>query len=308
MKETKLKRIWEGRRGSSVVLFTVMFTIIIGFTALTVDVGSVVLEKSRLSSAVDAAALAGVQELVANSANTQTMVRNYLDKNIQGLDQSTIAVNSSEHWVKVTAVKQVDYFFAGILGLSSQNITAEARAKAENISSLAGTRPLAVIHQTFNYGTRYTLKEGAGDGNSGNYAAISLGGNGGSVYRDNLLYGYPGVIKVGDIIPTETGNISGTTQTCINHLVNSCSHSPQCTYQYYNKNCSRIILIPVVNTLDVNGKKNIKVLGFATFFLEGTVNQGGHTDVVGRFITYSANGETSSTINDYGTYGIKLVN
>ena len=108
-------------------------------------------------------------------------------------------------------------------------------------------------------------------------------------------------------MPTETGNIAGTTETSINQLIHQCNHTPECTYDYYNKNCPRIMFIPVVNTLQVNGKKYVKVLGFATFFVEGVTNHAGQADVVGRFITYFMEGETSSRIDDYGTYGIRLI-
>ena len=194
-----------------------------------------------------------------------------------------------------------------MLGETIGNITATAIAKAETIKSMTGTRPLAVVQQTFEYGKQYTLKEGASDGISGNYAAMSLGDNGSNTYQDNILYGYAGVVTVGDLIPTQTGNMVINTVQSINTLINGCTHTPACTYDSYNSTCTRIISIPVVSTLDINGKKYVKVLGFATFFLEGVNNSGGHADIIGRFITYSAQGETSSAVNDYGTYGIRLV-
>lgn len=299
--------LFSSRKGTSSIVFALAFTVIIGMTALTIDVGQVVFEKSRLSSAMDSAALAGAQELIANSSNTENLVNAYVMKNVGTLKQVNVKVSGSDKTVEVQGVKTVENYFARIFGKDAQDISALAKAKVENIKSLTGARPLAVVQQTFVYGQVYTLKEGAGDGTSGNYAAIALGGTGGSTYRDNLLDGYSGKITVGDMIQTETGNISGTTETCINQLVHGCTHSPQCTYQSYNSSCSRIIFIPIVNTLEVNGRKYVKVLGFGTFFLEGVTNHGGQADVTGRFITYSMQGETSSDINDYGTYGIKLV-
>ena len=303
----RLRHKLLSNKGSSAVFFALGLTVVLTCAALAVDIGMVVHEKSRLSAAVDSAALAGAQELVSNTGNTSNVVETYLAKNTGILKQLDIKIESNNRRIEVKGIKTVQNYFARVFGQNSQDISAIARAKVENISSLKGTRPLAVIDQTFVYGQLYTLKEGAGDGTSGNYAAIALGGTGTSVYRDNLLYGYSGAISVGDEIETETGVIAKTTETSINHLINDCGHTPSCNYQYYNKTCSRIIFIPIVNTLDVNGRKYVKVLGFGTFFLEGTVNKGGHTDVIGRFITYHANGETSNEVNDYGTYGIRLV-
>jgi Flp pilus assembly protein TadG len=302
-----MSKLLKSRKGTTFVFFAIVLVVIIAFTSLSVDVGVIVFEKAKLSNTVDAAALAGAQELVTNALNTKNVVNEYISKNNIGLKETTITVSESERYVRVTSSKNVKTYFANVFGNSSKDVTSTAKAQVENISALSGCRPIAVIKQTFIYGNIYVLKEGAGDGFSGNYAAISLGGNGGAVYENNLLNGYSGTIRVGDTIPTETGVIAKKTSNSIATLISRCDHTPPCTYTYYNKNCSRIIFIPVVDTLYVNGKKHIKVLGFATFFLEGAVNSGGQTDIIGRFITYHADGETSPDINDYGTYGIKLV-
>ncbi len=297
----------KSNKGTTFVFFAIILAVIVAFAALSVDIGVVAFERSKLSNAVDSAALAGAQELVTNIDNTRNIVNNYITKNNSGLKETNILVNESERTVEVTSSKTVTNTFAKIFGNNSQDVFATAMARIENISALSGCRPIAVVKQTFIYGNIYTLKEGASDGYSGNYAAIALGGGGASVYENNLLNGYNGTIRVGDKIPTETGVIAKKTSNSIATLISKCSHTPPCTHIYYNKNCSRIIFIPVVDTLYVNGKKHIKVLGFATFFLEGAVNSGGHTDIIGRFITYHADGETSTEINDYGTYGIKLI-
>lgn len=308
MLPTYLKsRILKSEKGVSMVIFTIMLTIIVAFAALTIDIGAVMTDKSKLSAAVDAAALAGVQELIADSGNEVNIINNYISYNIGTIKAINTDITGESKTITVSGIKTAENYFLKIFGLSMDDIYASATAKAENITSMSGTRPLAIVQQDFTYGQVYTLKEGAGDGMTGNYAAMALGGNGASVYGNNLLYGYPGVISVGDKIPTETGNIAGTTQTTIDQLIQQCTHTPICTYDYYNPKCPKIVFIPVVNTLEINGKKYVKVLGFATFFLEGTTNQGGQTDVIGRFITYCMEGETSSEINDYGTYGIRLI-
>lgn len=297
----------NSKKGTSVVFFAIILTAITGFAAFTIDVGLLVFEKAKLSSGIDAAALAGAQELVANPTNAENITNTYIQKNVGSLKQTDILIDSSNRTISVTGYKDISTYFAKVLGLRTMEIKASAKVKVENLSSLKGSRPLAIVQQTFVYGDLYTLKEGAGDGTSGNYSAIALGCSGSSTYLDNLLHGYGSTINVNDEIPTETGNMSGNTEKGINELINGCTHTPPCTYQSYNRNCSRIIFIPIVNTLDVNGKKYVKVLGFGTFFLEGVTNHGGQADVTGRFITYNMQGETSSEVNDYGTYGIRLI-
>lgn len=297
----------KSNKGTSTVIYAVLFAVIVAFAALAVDVGIVFLEKSRLSSAVDAAVLAGAQELISESGNVRNVVDYYIQENNIYPDQIDVSVDKANHTIEIKAFDEINSYFARFLGINEFSISTSAAARVENIKTITGARPLAVIHQDFKYGELYTLKEGAGDGTSGNYAAISLGGAGASIYKNNMLYGYEGTISVSDLIPTETGNMSGTTELTVNHLISQCTHTPPCTHNYYNKTCSRIIFIPVVDTLDVNGRKYVKVLGFGTFFLEGVTSNGGKADVAGRFITYTSNGETSNEINDYGTYGIRLI-
>lgn len=299
--------LFKSQRGTTFVFFAIILTVIVAFAALSVDIGVIAFEKAKLVNTVDSAALAGAQELVTNASNTRNIVNNYITKNNSELNETTITIDEALRSVEVTSSKTVENYFANVFGNASQDVMATAQAKVENISALSGCRPIAVVKQTFIYGNIYVLKEGASDSYSGNYAAIALGGGGASIYEDNLLSGYSGIIRVGDYIPTETGVIAKKTSKSIETLISRCNHTPLCNHTYYNKNCSRIIFIPVVDTLYVNGKKHVKVLGFATFFLEGAVNSGGHTDIIGRFITYHADGETSTEINDYGTYGIRLV-
>lgn len=301
------KAVIKSNRGVSLVIVDVSLTVITICAALSVDVGTAAIGRARLSTALDAAALAGAQEFISNRDDIESIVRTYVEKNTDNLREINTTIDTATKVVQVNGIKTQKSFFARILGVDMFNISVTAAAKIENISSLDGARPLAVVQQDFTYGELYTLKVGAGDGSTGNFGAIALGGSGNTTYRNNLLSGYNGIISVGDQIQTEPGNMAGTTETTINQLVHNCTHSPQCTYESYNRNCSRIIFLPVVDTLNVNGRSYVKVLGFATFFLEGITGHGGHAEVKGRFITYNMDGQTSSDINDYGTYGIRLI-
>ncbi len=296
-------RALSSNKGSALITLSITLTILTVMCALVLDLGNVYAEKSKISKAADASVLAGAQELVTDSLNARNVTQDYILKNETGLKSTTIQIDPDNRGIQVQLIKNVNYFFAQIIGIKNHDVAATARARVENISALSGVRPIAVVQQTFTYGKLYTLKEGGGDGSAGNYAPISLGGSGSSNYEDNLTYGYPYTIKIGDVIMTETGNMAGSTQRAINQLISQSSD----TYDNYSINCPRVIFVPVVNTLTVNGKKAIKVLGFATFFLEGVTSANGQADVVGRFITYCMDGQTSSTAIDFGTYGIKLV-
>ena len=297
----------KGNKGTTTVIFALLLTTILGFAAFTTDIGIIVMERSKLSAAVDSAALAGAQELVVNPENSGTMAQEYVLKNQPEARSISISIDPDNRGIEVSAVETANIYFARVLNNSFADISTLAKARIENIKSLSGARPLAVVQQTFVYGREYTLKEGAGDGTTGNYEALALGGTGGSNYSGNMLDGYEGTISVGDLIYTETGNMAGNTHSTINQLINRCDHDPPCTYDSYKVNCPKVIFVPVVDTLAVNGRKCVRVLGFATFFLGGVTGDSGQADVTGRFITYNMQGETANDIGDFGTYGIRLV-
>jgi Flp pilus assembly protein TadG len=296
--------VLKSTKGTSTILTVFAITIVLGITAFVLDFGVVVLEKTRLAHATDAAALAGARELILGVDDVQNEALYYLNQNQEDLQGTQVDILDEDRQVWVSAEKEVHYLFAKVLGYETKSLHSISKARVENIVALSGVRPIAVVQQTFTYGKVYTLKEGGGDGYHGNYAPISLGGTGSNVYKDNFMNGYNGVIRVGDIIYTETGNMAGGTKTSVQYLLNQSAE----TYDHFTVNCPKVLFVPVVNTLEVNGKKAVEVLGFATFFLEGfSESQGGQVDVTGRFISYCMDGETSTGISDFGTYGVRLV-
>ena len=170
-----------------------------------------------------------------------------------------------------------------------------------------GIRPFAIEQQTLNFEQTYTLKEGAGSGSNGNYGGLALGGNGASTYVSNIVDGYNGYLRVGDFVDTEPGNMSGPTAQGINTLISHCTHVPECTYNHYSTNCPRIITVIMVETLDVNGRAPVKIVGFAKFFLMGVDGHGRESIVTGKFLRTVTTGELGENQTNFGLMGVKLI-
>src|SRR5687767_15097146 len=69
MNTSRLLRLLRARRrGGTTVMIALMAPVLVGFTALTVDVGRLYVRKQALSNGVDAAALAGGRELPSEQA------------------------------------------------------------------------------------------------------------------------------------------------------------------------------------------------------------------------------------------------
>lgn len=299
---------FKSEKGTAIIILALGMTVVLGFSALVVDVGVVMYEKSNISNAVDAAALAGAQELIYNKDNAINVVNQYLEAN--GVDPLDVEVvlSDSDTKLSVTANKEVNYYFARILGFENGNVEVNCVAKCAPISGVyEGIRPFAIEQQTLDFGQTYTLKAGGGCGSNGNYGALALGGNGACNYKSNIINGYNGHLKVGDYVTTEPGNMSGPTSQGINALINQCNHSPECDSEQYDIDCPRIITAIIVENLDVNGRASVKVSGFAKFFLEGVAGQGNNSTVTGKFIKTIITGDLSDTQTDFGLKGIKLI-
>ncbi|NMA67400.1 MAG: hypothetical protein GX957_14400 [Clostridiaceae bacterium] len=301
-----MKNLFKSQRGSTIVIFSLLAVIIIGFTSLVTDIGMVAVYKAKLTHAVDSAALAGAQELIYNDYPVHIKVDEYLSEN--GFPDHSAEIDTDSNSVRVTAFHRVEYKLARLLGYTSKEIHATAKAKVLPVIGVnQGIRPFAIEAFDFEFGETYVLKQGGGSGNSGNYGAVELGGRGAQIYFQNIVEGYNDRLMVGDYINTEPGNMSGPTENGINHLISQCNHIPKCTHSSFDPDCPRIITVIIVDNMNVNGRSSVQIIGFASFFLEGVAGSGNKSEVTGRFIRTVTSGENGDFNQDFGLYGVKLV-
>jgi len=298
-----LRRLMTKENGNVTVLVSVLLFAFMGIMAIVIDVGVVFAEKAKLSKAIDAAILAGGQELPENIDKAIATMEEYLIENGVTLDQVEISIDEDGFGAEIVATKPVDHYFAKVIGFDSTNINEQARIiVGPSGSATGGLRPFGVEKYDFVYGDPVVLKEGAGDGYHGNYGAVALGGSGSSVLLDNALYGYDGIIEVGDIIYTEPGNMMGAVNT-IAAYINSFDES----FDSYTRGSDRVWTVPLVDTMVVSGREGVVVVGFAQFFVEDVKKIAGEAQMFGRFIRYVTNGDIDYTIDDTGSYSMKLV-
>ena len=304
MKKVNLIR---SRRGTTLVLYVITFSVIAACASIVVDVGVVAYKKADNVKATDAAALAGAQSILYGEENPILTAKEYLQKNGVNSDEAEIVLLDDNKGISVTTKSNVNYIFAKILGFDSTEVNANATAKVLAVTSVfKGIRPFAIEEQEFEFGDLYTLKEGGGSGSNGNYGCLALGGTGASNYRFNILNGYDGELKVGDCVDTEPGNMSNPTKSSINELINRCDHYPECTYNSFNHECPRLATVVVVDDLNVNGRSSVQIRGFASFFLQAVEGHGNKCFVKGYFVKTITQGELSEGQKDYGLKGIKL--
>ena len=120
--------------GQVLVLFGGGLVAFMGLVSLATDVGSIVYTRTKLQSGADAAVLAGIQELNCNGfsaarvAEAETAAATYANENVDNITSLEIEATSTS----VTAIveKQISAIFGKVVGLSSYDVSARARADA----------------------------------------------------------------------------------------------------------------------------------------------------------------------------------
>lgn len=122
---------YHRERGQALVLGVLALVVLIGFTALSVDVGFFLRHRALVQQAADAAALAGSQALPDDPVAAEQIAREYAEKN--GVDPDTLDISfrcTSEYevacnpaegkWdtIEVSGRLDVPFFFAPVLSLT----------------------------------------------------------------------------------------------------------------------------------------------------------------------------------------------
>lgn len=298
-------------KGSVVVLVAVALVVILAVTALVVDVGTLTLEKERLSNACDAAALAAARELPSMTAAEQKALE-YLEFNHVSPTEATVSINPSGTQITVAASRTINYVFAPVLGLYSGTVNAQAVATFGVVDGITGIVPFGIPDQTLFFGQECQLKAGSHDDyGPGNYGALALALTGAQSYCNYLKYGYNGMIKVGDWLQTEPGNMSGPTADGVHYRLHHCFHTPRCTPDHYHPDCPMIMIVPVYAPASLYGRDEVQVLGFASFLLKGVQGTGEDSIVTGYFLKLIPPDGLAFTINpsqtDYGLHAARLL-
>ena len=209
--------------GQLVILAALSLVVVIGFSALAVDIGVWMYQRTNLQADVDAMALAGSQFLCGDGScqtDVEDTARTYAPKNYLDPDAEVEFIRTTgdckgdsnpmagdvqlqpHDYVAVQAVREQKTFLASILGITSTKIRACAIAGKFGLGGTAGVRPFALeqkcidgtIGPLITYNDIVTLKfdtEGKGtcSTSQGNFAPIRIDGSGSAVYGNTIIKG-----------------------------------------------------------------------------------------------------------------------
>ena len=325
-----LKEKCGDQRGSAILIAALIMSLMLAFSAFALDLGLEYSYASKLQNALDSAVLAADLELPAentncgkwqnavNAANAYFSLNNPAAAEILTLEPvyKDGIIGNKIIGITATATINVDYKFAPIIGSEQGSLTRTATAELKTVDAMSGLVPLCITESKMNdvqAGEISTLKFGSPgsasnkDGyfiTSGWFGIVQLDGTGAAQYRNDFINGSSKVISVGTELNMQTGNLSGPTQESFNTRI--AGHTG-CTYENHEADCPRIVTIPVVNLL-FNG--DVKVVSFASFFLENIAGDGEDSIVTA---TYMESNIVSGTMTygyaeDYGVYIVKLTN
>src|SRR3989337_950950 len=144
-------------RGQALVLFVLALSVLMGFTAMTIDVGLFLHERRNLQNAAGAPALAGVLELPQNPAAAQLRAQEWAVQNgIDGTDGrqvESITIPQPDRIEGTIARPRTPFIFARVVGLISVDIRARAVAEVGSVTGTTGLTPFGVLESAVNYCT-----------------------------------------------------------------------------------------------------------------------------------------------------------
>ncbi len=305
-----LSKLFFGENGNISVLLCLGMAALIGMAAFAVDAGMMYLTKNRLTNTIDAAMLAGAHDLPGDPAEALQKAQAYVELN--ELEDVTANFQVGADGMTITGTGQVnlDLFFFRVFGLNSQLINASSYARVGAASAVNGIVPFGVGDHPYTFGDLVEIKYAPPNNDTltpGWFGALALGGGGASIYEDNITNGYWNTVRIGDVLPVETGVMAGPTKQGIQARIDACPHAPKCAISSYVEGCPRIMIVPLgYNTAGSGSNVDFIVTGFAAFLLDDSSQNGNGGDVSGRFIRYMVPGETSSTAPDRGVYSAQL--
>jgi Putative Flp pilus-assembly TadE/G-like len=312
---------------------TVFMVVLLGATALTLDVGSWYREHRQAQTTADAAALAGAQSLPGNTSGATTVAQTYAGKNGGGIVATGGITFRSDFGPNDTVIVKVQRtapgFFSKLFGIDSVQVHAEAAARSAVPVGVTGAAPIVVQKD------HPALSGAACPGNGGRpcfgqQTSIPLSKNGAPGAFDLVDLTSGQVTDPTSGLCSKTGGggnqgsstVGGWIQSGYNgSLPLGCYQSD--TGAKFNSSSIKaamnvrqgsVLLFPVYDMLTNTGSgANYRVIGWAAFEVTGSFAPSGSSgEIDGYFTSVIWDGIESSTgsagLPDYGVYTIALVN
>lgn len=310
--------------GQVIVFVIAILAVLIGIAALVVDGGSWFRAHRHAQTAADAAALAGVQELTASTANAQAKALEYANANYPGLPTPAITFptapsppcsTSVSSCIRVVVTTTTPGFFAKIFGTEFDNVTVQAKAMAavtvpsmmKNVAPVA-VRDTIACKVPSCFGQSKTVGFDESNVASSTIGLIDLtchstvstacpwnAGVGANELRSWIESGYPDALPSGQWYGVKTGQTIGPIKQALEDRIGV------------------PLFFPVFDTTANSGPVwYFHIVGWASFVVD-RVDSWSPSDkrLTGHFVTYTTSdlpaGVPPDSTNDFGVHILTLV-
>jgi|LSQX01.2.fsa_nt_gb Flp pilus assembly protein TadG len=316
--------------GAVVIIFALIMTVVIGFAALSLDLGLTYNKSSKLQIGLDSIALAAVRELPATNTSSSVEWSNAVEAAIKYAELNGVA-NITEDSVlpiyedgkiiglTVNGQTEVKYNFAQIFGMKEGTVNRKATAKLMKVNGVSGLLPLAMPKSVMDFimdnnlmNEDITLKLGAAKSDdidndmlkefvdefdifgtmSGNQGWRGAINFQGSDYKKDMEKGgYSGVVNIGDRVYTNSGTMPVDVDGKI--VVGQTATIPVIDFDEHN--ILRVVgfVSFTITNLEGNNKNQKKVSILTSSYISDYITGG--------------DSETGIVLNDYGVRAAKLV-
>lgn len=304
------------QRGTAAVLAALAMAFLAGVAALAVDVGALALEKSALQVAADLAALAGAQQLPEDPGGAQAAATRYLMENgVAPGEILAVTVGNGGRDLQVRAARQVPLYFARALGFAAARLEVAATARALPVAAVPRLVPWGIEGgQPLAFGREYALKWGRPQPESrccrGNYQILDLTGTMTvEQYTDWVADDYKGsTFRVSQRLTTRTGTLGSHTERGIERRRQRAA-GYNCSLPEPDPDCPLIVIAAMVQSfVDLSGRGQVQVLGFARFLITRTEpDTSGNVTVYGVYLSRLEVFAVSPAAGEFGMKGVVLV-
>jgi Flp pilus assembly protein TadG len=282
---------FRNERGQALVLTAVAMVMVCGMAALVLDVGNWFRDKRRLQGTADAAALAGAQQLPDDASAAKSQALSYANQNggdVAGANIVITSVYQANDTIAVKAQRNDPGIFSRVIGATSANITASAKARVGPPAQALAVAPMVVFcgHSLIqncnnNHTPQFnvpTTMDYDPMGAPGAFGMLNLDGENGTVGSSNeaawISKGFDKYLGLGDYKSDPGAKFSSTNiQSALDGRIGT------------------VLLFPVFKTLTGTGQQaEYNIIGWIGFHLTSYEVHGNGATLHGYFTQYIAQG------------------
>ena len=285
----------KSERGQAFVLVAVSMVMCLGMAALVLDVGNWFRDKRRLQGTVDAAALAGAQQLPDDSSGAQAQALSYANKNGGDVAGSSIVVTSqyqANDTITVTGQRNDPGIFTKVIAIPGADISATATARVGPPAQALHVAPMVVF-------CGHSLIQNCNNDHTPQFNVPTT--------MDYDPMGAPGAFGMLDL-DGESGAIGSSTEATwitdgFDKYLGLGKYKSDPGAKFGSQNVQgalddrigTVLLFPVFKTLDGTGSNaEYDIIGWIGFYLQSYDVHGNNATLHGDFTSYIARGILSS--------------